>query len=91
MAIAPGRTILATMKTTRVLLLSAALVLVAACGTKGPLVLADADAAKAGSSQPTGGTSRPLPDDDGDIEATAAGTPVPNADGEIPDEAADDE
>ena len=80
------------MKTTRILLLSAALVLVAACGTKGPLVLptADADAAKAGTAQPTGGTSRPLPDEDGDAESTTTAPPA-NADGEIPDEAADDE
>lgn len=79
------------MKTTRVLLLSAAFVLVSACGTKGDLYLADADAdaGKAGSAQPTGGVSRPLPDDDGDESNT--GAPAPNADGEIPDEAADDE
>jgi predicted small lipoprotein YifL len=79
------------MKTSRVLLLSAALLLVAACGTKGDLYLseANADAAKAGTAQPTGGVSRPLPDEDGDTDNT--GAPLPNADGETPDEAADDE
>lgn len=70
-----GRTILAGMKTTRVLAFAAAfaaLVLATGCGMKGPLVLPEADSAKNGSSQPTGGTSRPPA---GEAEAA----PVPPA------------
>ena len=64
---------------------AAALVLLAGCGMKGPLLLPEAETAKSGSAQPTGGTSRAPQDDDGTLDATR-----PNADGELADPADDE-
>ena len=48
------------MKTTRLLLLSAAIAGLAACGTRGDLVLPESTSAKAGAALPTGGALWPL-------------------------------